>query len=208
VTKRVISAAATIARRPTQSEHLAALMVHADGIINEQDADEINGLIADSGADGSDYITNMRPLRLVGDGIEPAVFSDGRGNGSWELYCWYCGVKGTHMVQDHMLSRALRGSDDASNLVSACRDCNAAKGSRSVEGFRALLEHLAKVSVCVFAGECGLCVMSGSRFSYLQTLSPGSRREYLAASLARKNPDPPAPSIGDLFKNNPAKGLL
>lgn len=183
-------------------------MFRADGTISEQDAREMNELIAESGTDGSDYITSMRPLRLVGDGIEPAVFSDGRGNGSWESYCWYCGVKGTRMVQEHMLSRALRGSDDASNLVSACRDCNATKSSRSVEGFRALLEHRAKISVCVFAGECGLCVMSGSRFSYLQTLSLESRREAFAASLARKNPDPPAPSIGDLFKNNPAKGLL
>lgn len=47
--------------------------------------------------------------------------------------CRYCGGKAPDvaLVVDHVLPVALGGSDDPSNLVAACRDCNAGKASSS-----------------------------------------------------------------------------
>lgn len=60
--------------------------------------------------------------------------------------CVYCGRKvnsgkGTNgcdpntATLDHVTSRLLGGSDDASNLVTSCIDCNVAKSSLSVTAF-------------------------------------------------------------------------
>lgn len=46
--------------------------------------------------------------------------------------CRYCGTKGTAdnpLTVDHVIPRALGGTDAASNLVTACADCNAGKSS-------------------------------------------------------------------------------
>lgn len=45
--------------------------------------------------------------------------------------CRYCGAAApdVHLTVDHVLPVALGGSDDATNLVAACRDCNAGKTS-------------------------------------------------------------------------------
>lgn len=45
--------------------------------------------------------------------------------------CHYCGAAAPDvpLTVDHVLPVALGGSDDPSNLVSACRDCNSGKGS-------------------------------------------------------------------------------
>lgn len=198
-----------IAKRPTQGELVAADMraIGDDGSVSEDDVREMAELMR-AAVDGGDYATRHRTPRLVGDGIEPAVFSDGRGNGSWEDHCWYCGVAAATMIQEHMLPSSRHGSDDAHNLVAACQRCNSRKRDRSVEEFRALMEQRTGVESFAFAGEVGLCVVSGSPFAYVHTVPLSDRARAIAASLARKNPDPPAPSIGDLFKNNPAKGLL
>lgn len=47
--------------------------------------------------------------------------------------CRYCGATApdTPMTIDHVIPVALGGSDDPSNLVTACRDCNAGKTSSS-----------------------------------------------------------------------------
>ncbi|AXQ63941.1 HNH endonuclease [Gordonia phage Horus] len=47
--------------------------------------------------------------------------------------CRYCGATApeTPMTIDHVVPTALGGSDDPSNLVTACRDCNAGKTSSS-----------------------------------------------------------------------------
>lgn len=49
--------------------------------------------------------------------------------------CRYCGTKvpdtGQGLTIDHVVPVALGGSDDPSNLVTACRDCNAGKTSTS-----------------------------------------------------------------------------
>lgn len=47
--------------------------------------------------------------------------------------CRYCGGKAPDVVLtvDHVVPVALGGSDDSSNLVTACRDCNAGKSSTS-----------------------------------------------------------------------------
>lgn len=47
--------------------------------------------------------------------------------------CRYCGgvAPDVVLVVDHVVPVALGGSDDPSNLVAACRDCNAGKSSAS-----------------------------------------------------------------------------
>lgn len=47
--------------------------------------------------------------------------------------CRYCGAKAPDvpLTVDHVVPEALGGSDDPSNLVTACRDCNAGKASSS-----------------------------------------------------------------------------
>jgi hypothetical protein len=48
--------------------------------------------------------------------------------------CRYCGGKAPDvaLTVDHVTPTALGGSDDPSNLVAACRDCNAGKSSASL----------------------------------------------------------------------------
>ncbi|WP_136314335.1 HNH endonuclease [Actinomyces procaprae] len=43
--------------------------------------------------------------------------------------CRYCHSTTSELTVDHVIPKALGGSDDASNLVAACRDCNAGKTS-------------------------------------------------------------------------------
>lgn len=47
--------------------------------------------------------------------------------------CRYCGATspGTNLTIDHVLPIALGGTDDPSNLVTACADCNAGKSASS-----------------------------------------------------------------------------
>lgn len=47
--------------------------------------------------------------------------------------CRYCGAQAPDvpLTVDHVIPRALGGSDDTTNLVTACRDCNYGKGSTS-----------------------------------------------------------------------------
>lgn len=47
--------------------------------------------------------------------------------------CRYCGAAAPDvpLTVDHVIPRALGGSDDPSNLVTACQPCNAGKGSTS-----------------------------------------------------------------------------
>lgn len=48
--------------------------------------------------------------------------------------CVYCGVDASHV--DHQTPRSRGGSDDISNLVPACAECNVSKGSMTVEEWR------------------------------------------------------------------------
>lgn len=45
--------------------------------------------------------------------------------------CRYCRSSEGELTVDHVTPRALGGSDDPTNLVAACRDCNAGKSSTS-----------------------------------------------------------------------------
>jgi hypothetical protein len=49
--------------------------------------------------------------------------------------CRFCGKRApeTELEVDHVVPRAKGGSDDTSNLVTACRDCNRGKGTQSVD---------------------------------------------------------------------------
>lgn len=50
-----------------------------------------------------------------------------------EHTCRYCGAQAPDVpiTVDHVIPRALGGTDDPTNLVTACRDCNFGKGSTS-----------------------------------------------------------------------------
>jgi len=45
--------------------------------------------------------------------------------------CQYCGRRHVEMTTDHVTPRAIGGGDTWENLVCACSDCNARKGSRT-----------------------------------------------------------------------------
>lgn len=45
--------------------------------------------------------------------------------------CRYCRSTGNELTVDHVKPTALGGTDDPSNLVAACKDCNAGKSSNS-----------------------------------------------------------------------------
>lgn len=57
--------------------------------------------------------------------------------------CWYCASDispfGNWEIE-HVTPRCQGGSDDLSNLVPACRECNRAKGGRNLEEYRDLLK--------------------------------------------------------------------
>ena len=48
--------------------------------------------------------------------------------------CAYCGKTsiedGVKLNADHIIPRLLGGNDEANNLITACRDCNAAKAAK------------------------------------------------------------------------------
>lgn len=49
--------------------------------------------------------------------------------------CRFCGKRApeTELEVDHVMPRSKGGSDDTSNLVTACRDCNRGKGDRVID---------------------------------------------------------------------------
>lgn len=51
----------------------------------------------------------------------------------YEEECFYCGERGGSV--DHLVPRSVGGSDDLSNLVTCCQDCNSKKYTSSVETF-------------------------------------------------------------------------
>ncbi|MDF3146210.1 MULTISPECIES: RNA-guided endonuclease IscB [unclassified Streptomyces] len=53
----------------------------------------------------------------------------------WGRACAYCGASGVPLQVEHIRPRSRGGSDRVSNLTLACRPCNHAKGSLSVEKF-------------------------------------------------------------------------
>jgi 5-methylcytosine-specific restriction endonuclease McrA len=50
----------------------------------------------------------------------------------FDCCCAYCGVKPIHLTIDHVIPRSQEGTNDLSNLLPACRNCNESKGSRSL----------------------------------------------------------------------------
>ena len=57
--------------------------------------------------------------------------------------CIYCGKevhKGQDCTLDHLHPQELGGGNAARNLVTACKSCNSAKGSKTVRKFAAWLE--------------------------------------------------------------------
>lgn len=50
-----------------------------------------------------------------------------------DFTCRYCRATDTKITVDHVVPVSLGGSDDPSNLVAACADCNAGKASASLD---------------------------------------------------------------------------
>lgn len=50
-------------------------------------------------------------------------------------FCHYCGIK-RPLTADHIIPRIYGGSDEASNLVPACRTCNTSRGKKPYEDFK------------------------------------------------------------------------
>lgn len=60
------------------------------------------------------------------------------------LRCSYCGrgiEDDIQLTLDHLLPQELGGSNSAENLVTACKSCNSAKGSKSLGKFIVYLEN-------------------------------------------------------------------
>lgn len=57
------------------------------------------------------------------------------------LRCWYCADVLTRRTRtrDHKIAQSCGGSDDASNIVWACRACNNEKDAMSIEQYRTFL---------------------------------------------------------------------
>ena len=56
------------------------------------------------------------------------------------LACCYCGSgieDGAKLTLDHLLPHSLGGTNDATNLVTACHTCNSARGARDWRDFAA-----------------------------------------------------------------------
>lgn len=50
--------------------------------------------------------------------------------------CQYCGARGRRLECDHIFPASRGGSDDLSNLATACRPCNRDKGDLTIEEWR------------------------------------------------------------------------
>lgn len=65
--------------------------------------------------------------------------------------CAYCGAtaqeSGAHLHLDHLTPRSLGGLDTAENLVTACRRCNAARGSMTVAQWAAYASEVYGLSI-------------------------------------------------------------
>jgi len=74
----------------------------------------------------------MQSLQQVGIDVRVALLLRSAGA------CWYCGVPLTMgtVTADHVVPVHHGGQAVLDNLVASCRDCNAAKGDKSLEAFR------------------------------------------------------------------------
>ena len=69
--------------------------------------------------------------------------------------CYYCGIEldfSTTFCVDHIIPRVEGGGHDIYNVVPACRSCNSAKGTKSVEEFRFYrsMQHFGKLHGVMF----------------------------------------------------------
>lgn len=67
------------------------------------------------------------------------------------LACCYCGEgieQGATLSLDHVKPHSHGGSNDSTNLVTACKRCNSARGNRSVKAFSAAVaEYLGRPEI-------------------------------------------------------------
>lgn len=57
-----------------------------------------------------------------------------------EDWCYYCGSGGARLLLEHKTPKSRGGSDENTNLVTACVSCNVMKSFRTFDEFRALMQ--------------------------------------------------------------------
>ena len=85
----------------------------------------------------SDFVTGKTQI--------PSFYEDERARIGNNNNCLYCGAT-TRLSVDHLIPRLEGGTDNADNLIPACRSCNSSKGAKDMvlwliakKGFPALL---------------------------------------------------------------------
>jgi hypothetical protein len=51
--------------------------------------------------------------------------------------CFYCGVSGVELTEDHVVALTKGGADSKENIVAACRSCNSSKRAKPLEAWLA-----------------------------------------------------------------------
>ena len=112
--------------------------------------------------------------------------------------CELCGVPADERAieVDHILPRKHGGKDDATNLQALCFKCNANKGARDDEDFRAVREGLdARQSGCIF------CELPADRIIASNVLALAIRDKFPVTPLhSLVMPRRHAPTFFDLFE--------
>ncbi len=67
--------------------------------------------------------------------------------------CFYCGVVDPRMTVDHLTPTSRGGSNGRTNLRPACRPCNLAKGARTLEEYREVVQKEKGRETWLFWGE-------------------------------------------------------
>lgn len=101
-------------------------------VIDDLVASKVLRRLPDGAVLGRGVGRRPRPAGSVWRRLRAAVFE--RDNHR----CVYCGSS-EKLECDHVLARSLGGTDDEENLVTACKECNRAKGALPIEQWRSVL---------------------------------------------------------------------
>jgi len=95
-----------------------------------------------------------------------------------EWLCWFCGIKTEPPVDagnpisatvDHFLPGSKGGSNEESNLVTACKRCNSRKRNRTIEEYRAYLRYsLNDLGRAILLLQAGMALIPESHHHLIQ----------------------------------------
>jgi hypothetical protein len=139
--RQVRALAAELGVAVAEAEEAVAVLLHAGELLPRRVVRHPYGYLLVTRAELARPDPAWRPRRPPRPELPPSARARvwARSGGR----CWYCGAAcaphGGFCV-DHLVPRAKGGGDDLANLVAACPACNAAKGGRTVEAWRAAIE--------------------------------------------------------------------